>query len=238
MLSAFIDDIEWITFPQAMDGTVYPGIGARCHFHLSAYSDALFSQAGIPFCDVLERSVPKRRAEYLAGRCLAMQVLRKLGYADFILNVGEDRSPVWPDNVAGSLSHNRDSVLCAAHLCNGALPCVGVDIEAYISDERAYSLWPGIIDDEEYQWFQEREETFCCLLTLSFSAKESLFKALYPQIKRYFDFLDARMVALDCAKQVFELELLTDLTPQFYAGRRFKGTYMLRPHDVTTFIYC
>ncbi|WP_409311477.1 4'-phosphopantetheinyl transferase [Pectobacterium sp. B1J-3] len=238
MLSAFIDDVEWITFPPAMDGMVYPGIGARCHFHLSAYSDDLFSQAGIPFSDALERSVPKRRAEYLAGRCLARQVLHELGHSDFILNSCEDRSPQWPENISGSLSHNAGSVMCAAHLRSDTLACIGVDIEAYLSDDRAQSLWPGIIDEEEYQWFSEREEAFCCLLTLSFSAKESLFKALYPQVKRYFDFLDARMVALDCAKRTFELELLTDLTPDFCAGRRFEGVYQLNDRDVTTFLYC
>lgn len=238
MLSAFIDDVEWITFPQAMDGATYPGIVARCHFRLSAYSDALFSQAGIPFSEALERSVPKRRSEYLAGRYLARHVLRELGYANFVLNSGDDRSPQWPENITGSLSHHAESVLCAAHLQSDALSCVGVDIEAYMSEARAQSLWPGIVDEEEYQWFHEREEAFRCLLTLSFSAKESLFKALYPQVKRYFDFLDARMVALDCTKQTFELELLADLTPQFYAGRRFKGVYLLRPHDVTTFLYC
>ncbi|RJL48348.1 4'-phosphopantetheinyl transferase superfamily protein [Pectobacterium carotovorum] len=238
MLSAFIDDVEWISFPRATDGAAYPGITARCHFHLSAYDDALFAEANIPFSDALERAVPKRRAEFLAGRCVAKHVLNKLEHPDFVLHSGEDRSPQWPGNIAGSLSHNKDSVLCAAHLRSDALSCVGVDIEGFMSDERAQSLWPGIIGDEEFQWFQERDEAFSCLLTLSFSAKESLFKALYPQVRHYFDFLDARLVALDITKREFELELLTDLTPTFYAGRRFKGAYLLREYDVTTFLCC
>lgn len=238
MLSAFIDDVEWISFPRATDGAAYPGITARCHFHLSAYDDALFAEANIPFSDALERAVPKRRAEFLAGRCVAKHVLNKLDHPDFVLHSGEDRSPQWPGNIAGSLSHNKDSVLCAAHLLSGALSCVGVDIEGFMSDERAQSLWPGIIGDEEFQWFQERDEAFSALLTISFSAKESLFKALYPQVRHYFDFLDARLVALDITKREFELELLTDLTPTFYAGRRFKGAYLLREYDVTTFLCC
>ncbi|SUI55146.1 Uncharacterised protein [Serratia marcescens] len=51
------------------------------------------------------------------------------------------------------------------------------------------------------------------LLTLTFSAKESLFKALYPQVRCYFDFLDARMVAVDTQRQTFVLALLKTLTP-------------------------
>ncbi|MEH2920582.1 4'-phosphopantetheinyl transferase [Samsonia erythrinae] len=238
MLSAFIDKIEWITLPRATDGAAYPGMAARRYFHLSAYDDALFAEANIPFSDALERAVPKRRAEFLAGRCLARDVLSKLGHPGFVLHSAQDRSPQWPENITGSLSHNNDSVLCAAHVRSDELSCVGVDIEGFISDERAQSLWPGIIGDNEYQWFLQRDEPFCCLLTISFSAKESLFKALYPQVRRYFDFLDARLVALDIAKREFELELLTDLTPTFYAGRRFTGTYLLREHDVTTFICC
>ncbi|MBJ7222334.1 MULTISPECIES: 4'-phosphopantetheinyl transferase family protein [unclassified Brenneria] len=238
MLAAFINDVEWITFPQAMDGAMYPGFSARCHFHLSAYSDVLFTEAEIPFSDALERSVPKRRAEFLAGRCLARQVVRKLGIVDFVLHSGEDRSPQWPENIAGSLSHNADSVLCAAHIRSTDLSCVGVDIETFLSAERAQALWPGIVDEEEYQWLNAQNDEFRCLLTLSFSAKESLFKALYPQVKRYFDFLDARMVALDSARQTFELELQTDLTPMFHAGRRFRGTFLKRSYDIATFLCC
>ncbi|EHD23273.1 MULTISPECIES: 4'-phosphopantetheinyl transferase family protein [Brenneria] len=238
MLSVFIDDVEWITFPQAKDGAIYPGFCARSHFRLSAYTDELFTAADMPFSDELARSVPKRRAEFLAGRCLAKQVLVKLGHPNFVLSSAKDRSPQWPENIAGSLSHNTDSVLCAAHIRSPELSGVGVDIETFMSAKRAESLWPGIVDEDEYHWLRAQADEFRCLLTLSFSAKESLFKALYPQVKRYFDFVDARMVALDSVSQAFELELLTDLTPQCYAGRRFRGTYLKREHDVTTFLCC
>ena len=63
------------------------------------------------------------------------------------------------------------------------------------------------------------------LLTLTFSAKESLFKALYPQVRCYFDFLDARMVAVDMQRQTFVLALLKTLTPNCPAGRRFNGRF-------------
>ncbi|MEC5320471.1 4'-phosphopantetheinyl transferase superfamily protein [Brenneria populi subsp. brevivirga] len=238
MLSAFIDDVEWIRFPQAKDGAAYPGFGARAHFHVSAYSDELFAEAEVPFADALVRSVPKRRAEFLAGRCLAKRVLSKLGYADFVLNSAEDRSPQWPEHVSGSLSHNTNSVLCAAHIRSREVSCVGVDIETFMSENRAQALWPGLVDEEEYHWLNAQDDEFRRLLTLNFSAKESLFKALYPRIKYYFDFFDARMVALDRAGERFELELLTDLTPEFCAGRRFTGTYLQRADDVTTFICC
>lgn len=76
------------------------------------------------------------------------------------------------------------------------------------------------------------------LLTLTFSAKESLFKALYPQVRCYFDFLDARMVAVDTQRQTFVLALLKTLTPNCPAGRRFSGRFWRKGDDVTTFIFC
>uniref|UniRef100_UPI0026F03213 4'-phosphopantetheinyl transferase family protein n=1 Tax=Lonsdalea britannica TaxID=1082704 RepID=UPI0026F03213 len=78
---------------------------------------------------------------------------------------------------------------------------------------------------------------FSTLLTLAFSAKESLYKALYPQVKHYFDFLDVKLVTLDNVRHTFTLELLCDLSPDFPRGRRFSGTYQLREQDVITFIY-
>ncbi|MGL6523541.1 4'-phosphopantetheinyl transferase superfamily protein, partial [Aeromonas dhakensis] len=55
-------------------------------------------------------------------------------------------------------------------------------------------------------------------LTLIFSAKESLFKALYPRVGRYFDFLDARWLAM--TEQTLTLELVDSLTPTLPAGWR------------------
>ncbi|MFP1888333.1 4'-phosphopantetheinyl transferase [Lonsdalea quercina] len=238
MLSVFIEDIEWVTFHQADSEAIYPGVGARCHFSLRTYRDDLFFRAGIPFTAEIARSMPKRRAEYLAGRYLARRVLERLGVERYTLKNGEDRSPQWPDFIVGSLSHNADSALCAAHMRQDTASYVGLDVETVMSEERANSLWPGIINDEEFDWMHEVfPGRFSTLLTLTFSAKESLYKALYPQVKHYFDFLDVKILELDRASHSFTLELLCDLSPDFLRGRRFSGTYQLRDNDVTTFIY-
>lgn len=237
-LSAFMGDIEWISLPMPAENTVYPGFCAYCRFNSAAYNDALYDHVAVPLSPELARSVPKRRAEFLAGRYLARHVLDKLGIADFTLNSAQDRSPLWPANVCGSLSHNKDSVLCAVHYRDMAFGGVGVDVESVMSEERANSLWPGIVDEAECHWLRSLEMLFSEALTLNFSAKESLFKALYPAVQHYFDFLDARMTHLDQEKQVFELQLQTTLTPTFSAGSRFCGTYQKKADKVTTFICC
>ena len=47
-----------------------------------------------------------------------------------------------------------------------------------------------------------------------FSAKETLFKCLYAEVGRYFDFRDALVDALDAASGRFNVRLLVPLTPR------------------------
>lgn len=227
----FIRNIEFFT----PDG--YPGQVARCHFTLAEYRDERFPEAGFALPDHLARAVPKRRAEYLAGRVLARQLLAPLGFVDFTLARGEDRAPQWPPGIAGALSHNSATALCAVHRESG-LGGVGLDVETLLSDVRAEELWGAIVSAGEREALLREALPFNELLTLTFSAKESLFKALYPQVRCYFDFLDARMVAVDTQRQTFVLALLKTLTPNCPVGRRFNGRFWREGDDVTTFIFC
>ncbi|WP_274864707.1 4'-phosphopantetheinyl transferase family protein [Serratia marcescens] len=230
-MPTFIRNIEFFT----PDG--YPGQVARCHFALADYRDESYPEAGFTLPDHLARAVPKRRAEYLAGRFLARQLLAPLGFADFTLARGEDRAPQWPPGIAGALSHNSHTALCAVHRESG-LGGVGLDVETLLSVERAEELWSAIVSPAEREALLGETLPFNALLTLTFSAKESLFKALYPQVRCYFDFLDARMTAVDVQRQTFVLELLKTLTPHCAAGRRFSGHFWREGDDVTTFVFC
>ncbi|WP_337261829.1 MULTISPECIES: 4'-phosphopantetheinyl transferase family protein [unclassified Serratia (in: enterobacteria)] len=231
MLSSFITHVEFLTIAD------YSGPIARCRFSVAAYCDDMFPLAGFDFPEHLNAAVAKRRAEYLAGRYLARHALAKLGYRDFTLRRGEDRAPLWPQGIAGAISHNVDTALCAAHHENG-LGGVGIDVETQMPAKRAEELWSGIVSVQEHEWLRQQPQAFEQLLTLVFSAKESLFKALYPQVRCYFDFLDARFTQLDMQQQTFELELLKTLTPQCHAGRRFSGHFLLQGDNVTTLIHC
>lgn len=230
-MPTFIRNIDFFT----PDG--YPGQVARCQFALAEYHDDSFSALGFTLPDHLARAVPKRRAEYLAGRVLARQLLAPLGFVDFTLARGEDRAPQWPAGIAGALSHNSNTALCAVHRESG-LGGVGLDVETLLSDERAEELWGAIVSPTEREALLREALPFNALLTLAFSAKESLFKTLYPQVRCYFDFLDARMTAVDVQRQTFVLELLKTLTPHCPAGRRFSGRFWREGDDVTTFIFC
>ncbi|MFC0228002.1 4'-phosphopantetheinyl transferase family protein [Serratia aquatilis] len=230
MLSPFVTHVEIIPV------SAFSGVIAQCHFSVADYQDDLFALAGYYFPEHLASAVAKRRAEYLAGRFLARQVLASFGHQNFILLRGEDRAPIWPNGIAGAISHNLDTALCAAQFDHGTTG-VGIDVETQMPPKRAEELWSGIVDDAECLWLRQQPQSFNLLLTLVFSAKESLFKALYPQVRCYFDFLDARIVALDMQQCTFELELKKTLTLCYQAGQCFTGRFWQKGDNVTTLIH-
>ncbi len=234
----FITAVGWLNLPQA---TQFSGKIARCHFSVDAYHDGLFAELGVVFPSSLTRAVPKRRAEFLAGRYLASVILPSLGHPQFTVGIGDDRAPRWPDNVRGSLSHNANTALCAAQVYGASpLTCgVGIDVETLMDGQQALEFMPMIVNGGEYELLRRHPRiSLSALLTLTFSAKESLFKMLYPQVGRLFGFLDAQLVALDERQCRFTLELTTELNAELRTGMRFEGVYRLSQQDVITFLYC
>src|SRR5271170_2846494 len=60
----------------------------------------------------LGRAVPKRVQEFTAGRLCARRALAEFGIVDFPIKVADDRRPIWPDSMVGSITHTAG--FCAA----------------------------------------------------------------------------------------------------------------------------
>ncbi|HAG01786.1 MAG TPA: enterobactin synthase subunit EntD, partial [Leclercia adecarboxylata] len=54
----------------------------------------------------------------------------------------------------------------------------------------------GVVDTQEAQRLAESGLPFDLAFTLAFSAKESLFKALFPKVQTWMGFESARVTAL------------------------------------------
>lgn len=243
MTSVFIRNFTATALPaNGLNGQpLFNGLLAKCDFDVNEYRDDLFTVYGIHFPGSLNKAVIKRRAEYLAGRFVARQVLNLLDIRDYPLATGMDRAPQWPSGLIGSISHNNQRALCAAQIIglSAEFPTshgIGLDIESHIAEERIPDIWPGVVSEEEYNLLQQGPLPFNQALTLVFSAKESLFKAVYPQSGRYFDFLEARLVNYSLVSGRFELQLLRSLNDDFPAGRYFSGCFNLSEADIQTFI--
>ena len=195
------------------------GVSCAFHaqFHVRHYSDTLFDDLGVAFPEALRGSVAKRRAEFLAGRALARQALMTLGVPHASVPSGEHREPVWPVGLSGSISHTRRSALCA--IGDRADLLIGVDIEEMFPDAVARSVRAQVLapDEEDAARWSGAPEA---VLPLVLSGKESLFKALFPQVRSYFGFEAARLRAI--GQDDLVLELRDSLGSGFPAGRRFR----------------
>ena len=189
----------------------------RVCFDPAAFKPACYEQAGILLPASLQRAAPKRLGEFLAGRLAAREALRRFGLGDHVVAIGSAREPRWPAGFEGSISHSllqgRGMALCAVRPGQAGM---GLDLEAWLEDGQTSELWPGIVNDEEWGRLQRCPLGPAQGLTLVFSAKESLFKALYSRVGRYFDFLDARWLAM--TEQTLTLELKSALIPDLPAG--------------------
>lgn len=173
----------------------------------------------LPHHPRLANAVAKRQAEHLAGRMAACEALRLHGVEDFIPGIGAHREPCWPPGFIGSITHTEQIALATVMPLGDNEHCgIGIDCETIINEQSAQDLADGIINKTERALLQSCSLPFCVALTLAFSAKESLFKALYRHVGEYFDFSAAEVTRIESQK--LELVLVTQLGP-FPASKKF-----------------
>ncbi|WP_434523983.1 4'-phosphopantetheinyl transferase family protein [Photorhabdus asymbiotica] len=226
----FITQIEYGTVIQ------YPQVHLwQARFDLSYYHDELFGQLNIPFPAQLNKAVNKRRAEYLAARYCARQLLAQLGQPEFNLISGNDRAPIWPQGICGSVSHSiHRAIVLAAPQTNNRL--IGVDVETIVNHNNMNEMTKMVLNDREILFLNNYHLPPEQMFTLAFSVKESLFKALYPHVKRFFGFEAAEVIALSLENNEITLQLQETLTHHYPAGTLFRGQFIIYPQEILTLI--
>ncbi|MCF6437678.1 4'-phosphopantetheinyl transferase superfamily protein [Pseudoalteromonas sp. MMG022] len=184
-----------------------------CTFSTESFQQSDFLTHNIPMPQKLQNAVPKRRVEYLAGRICATQALAQLSITGVEINSTEDRAPVWPEGTLGSISHTQG--IAMAMVTNSSdLSGLGIDIETVMPSEQEQRLKEQILHPMENEAFTALSKHLPCPLTVVFSAKESIFKALYPSVKRFFGFEAAKLLSFDEHQLCFEItEQLSDKVP-------------------------
>jgi 4'-phosphopantetheinyl transferase EntD len=143
--------------------------------------------------ECVSRAVPKRIAEFAAGRACARAALAEFGVRDFPLRAAPDRQPIWPDGFIGSITHTHG--FCAAAVAaRGTMLAIGLDTE--IVGAPTADIWPVIARSEEMQWVQSLAvDAQPAAVTLLFAAKEAFYKCQYPLVAEWLDFHDMRVEA-------------------------------------------
>ena len=132
----------------------------------------------------LHSAVPIRQCEFLAGRICAVLALRAAGLPELLGMQG--RAPLWPAGAAGSISHSDSRVVAAVSRDHTAL---GVDCETIMPEDQARALAPMILTPGEAA-LCPNALGFAAFLTLIFSAKEALYKAISDRQARMLEFHD------------------------------------------------
>ncbi|NRA67943.1 MAG: 4'-phosphopantetheinyl transferase superfamily protein [Pseudobacteriovorax sp.] len=190
--------------------------------------DPMFGDWQLP--ESLTKAVPKRQIEFMAGRLCAHHSLKTLGYAGTkYLQTGEHRQPIWPDGFVGAISHSHGAAIAiAGHSSEWA--GMGVDIEHFIESPSEGLIKQICSLTESEQLNSLNGYTKGEVLTFIFSAKESLYKALFPRVGRFFGF-GAAEVSLDLPQNSGVIRIVEDLAP-------FKKDEFFTVNFVTKSNYC
>lgn len=180
------------------------------------------SYQGIALPPRLCGAAAKRRAEFIAGRLCARRALWLLDGRDTTPGMNDDRSPCWPGDCVGAITHN-DGWAAALAAPRQAYLGLGLDAERLLDTAQAIRLARRVLTPAEAARLDRLPESEIGLMvTAAFSLKESLFKALYPVVGKMFHFQAAELVAWH-GTGTFRLRLLSDLGGSWPAGREVTG---------------
>jgi enterobactin synthetase component D / holo-[acyl-carrier protein] synthase len=159
------------------------------------------------------RAVEQRRKVFALGRAAGRDALAEFGVHDVAIPRAPGGEPLWPDGFVGSITHSREVAIAVVgrRLDYAGL---GVDVEelARGPSARAARL---VCRPAEMAWVDVESGTE--RLARLFSAKEAVFKALYPIEQVWLGFADAELRWLD-ERQVFEARVLKSVGAGYPAG--------------------
>lgn len=134
--------------------------------------------------------VSKRKCEFFAGRVCAQQALYKIANHNVSAVGIKEREPVWPSGYIGSITHtNQLAAACIAK--SSDFTNIGIDIEPIIKIDICNSILNEVMNSHEINLLRLHYSKYIArdtFLTLIYSSKESIFKALFKDVQIFFSF--------------------------------------------------
>jgi 4'-phosphopantetheinyl transferase EntD len=151
---------------------------------------------------------PRRRRTWIGGRLAMRRAMGSTGGGAPLLS--DDRgAPAVPEDVTGSIAH-KDLVAVALAAPRSSAR-VGVDVEL-VAKLPSLRLVPRILDDDEAaELLQGDDAERARSLLFAFCAKEAIYKAIDPFVRRYVGFHEVRLAGspsgYDVTSRVHDLDL-------------------------------
>lgn len=219
--------------------TLEPSIAhASVRFTHEAGTDSFSMEAGLRLPRNVLQAVPRRKAEYLAGRfCARHAIQRFLPAFTGEVSTRADRAPSWPQGLVGSITHTA-GLASAAVGRTSDIAGIGIDAEQVLTNEALGTVRSYVSTPTERQRLSGTLPEPSCI-TLLFSAKESLYKCLHPIAQRFFSFEDACVEDLcvtdtDPSAGTFRIRLLVALHETLRAGMMLSGSFRITEDCVHT----
>jgi 4'-phosphopantetheinyl transferase EntD len=172
---------------------------------------------GIPAS--LSVAVPSRRAEFVAGRLCARDALAGLGAPSTTVPRGSDGAPEWPAGFVGSISHTADFAF-AAVARSAQVRALGLDVER-IARFQTTKITRLVTTPAERALFDFSTD----MLAIVFSAKEAVYKCLYPLLRRVLGFDAIELDSIGAGS--FSCHPARQLSPELGPAAIIKGRYVI-----------
>lgn len=202
------------------------------------FDPGMFAEARMACPDRVARSVHKRQADFFFGRIAARLASARAGFAMPDLPIGQFGEPCWPPALAGSITHSR-GLAAAVVASRSRIGALGIDIEHVVDTPGLDALWTIAVDAVERGILESLPAPLPIeqLASILFSAKESLFKAMFPTVQRMLGFDAAKLVALDPHACTLTFVLADGLDTAFPSGKHCIVKFrMLTPQAVFTYV--
>lgn len=163
----------------------------------------------------LKDALPSRLEEFFSGRVVAEAILRHHFASKAMISSKSQHLPQWPHTYLGSISHNQQQLLV---MVSAEYSYVGVDLKEHISQQTAEQIADLILTRKEQQyWLQEVKQyiSYTQYVSLLFSMKESLYKAVYPIAMNYIDFLEVEMIEVNMNQRRAHFQFCTNIQKKY-----------------------
>jgi 4'-phosphopantetheinyl transferase EntD len=185
----------------------------------------------------MNRAAPRRVADFLAGRHCVALALGAAGF-DRTAAIGTDAagSAVWPAGLAGSITHTA-RFATALLVPRSGFRSVGIDSEEVISDDVAEAIHTTVLAPNEMDSALNGKGSALdasAVITVAFSAKESVYKCLRPLADDFFEFHDVRLLHVDFAEGALDFELVRNLGARLPRGMKLRSRFSIDAGRVNT----
>jgi 4'-phosphopantetheinyl transferase EntD len=154
----------------------------------------------------IARARDRRAHEFATGRRLVRCAMDDLGVAACAVPRAEDRSPIWPAGLMGSITHANDLAIAAVARA-GDFRGVGIDLEE--PERITEPLFGKLFTESERARLDGVDPR---LPGLMFSAKEAGYKAVNPSVGKFIGFQEAE-VDVDWPSRTLRLRYIGDHAP-------------------------